>query len=235
MSKNLGSEPLGRLYTGKKPRRRREWRGLKDTWYDYRRWLFYWKTLIKFTLKPNNVKGFFRYRWMINFLALPDFMDRHTEGMRDNQLRMAHNALGLIVTDICGMLGTIFKADKRVGNNEKLNKKIVLFDENMMSTLMGGFPNLIWLSAEVPSVYTSSMMSQNAMEYYLDIIHEYGVPSDVCPMPAAELGVALAGDLPQIGCCAVQCNTTCDGSLMGNGIEASTFGIPTFQLAVPIT
>ena len=234
MSKNLGSEPLGRLYTGKKPRRRREWRGLKDTWYDYRRWLFYWKTLIKFTLKPNNVKGFFRYRWMINFLALPDFMDRHTEGMRDNQLRMAHNALGLIVTDICGMLGTIFKADKRVGNNEKLNKKIVLFDENMMSTLMGGFPNLIWLSAEAPSVYTSSMMSQNAMEYYLDIIHEYGVPSDVCPMPAAELGVALAGDLPQIGCCAVQCNTTCDGSLMGNGIEASTFGIPTFQLAVPI-
>ena len=41
--------------------------------------------------------------------ALPDFMDRHTEGMRELQLRMAHNALGLIVTDICGMLGQIFK------------------------------------------------------------------------------------------------------------------------------
>ena len=64
--------------------------------------------------------------------------------------------------------------------------------------------------------------------------HEYGVPSDVCPMPAAELGVALADDFPLIGCCAVQCNTTCDGSLMGNGIEARSFKIPTFQLAVPI-
>ena len=39
MSKNIGSEPLGRFYTGKKPKRRREWRGLKDTWYDYVRWL----------------------------------------------------------------------------------------------------------------------------------------------------------------------------------------------------
>ena len=48
MSKNIGSEPLGRFYIGKKPKRRREWRGLKDTWYDYVRWLGYWKTL--FTL-----------------------------------------------------------------------------------------------------------------------------------------------------------------------------------------
>ena len=101
------------------------------------------------------MKGFFRYRWMINYLALPDFMDRHTEGMRGTQLRMAHQALGLFVTDICGMLGQIFKADPAIGNDKKLNSKIVLFDENMMSTLMGGFPNLTWLSVEVPAVYTS--------------------------------------------------------------------------------
>ncbi len=56
MSKNIGSEPLGRFYTGKKPKRRREWRGLKDTWYDYVRWLGYWKTLITFIIKPNNMK-----------------------------------------------------------------------------------------------------------------------------------------------------------------------------------
>ena len=66
-------------------------------------------------------------------------------------------------------------------------------------------------------MYTSSMMSQNGVSYYVDVTHEYGVPTDVCPMPAAELGVALADDFPLIGCCAVQCNTTCDGSLMGNG------------------
>ena len=80
MSSKLGSEPLGKFYTGKKPKKRREWRGLKDTWYDYTRWLGYWKTLITFIIKPNNMKGFFRYRWMMNYLALPDFYGQAYRG-----------------------------------------------------------------------------------------------------------------------------------------------------------
>lgn len=234
MSKQLGSEPLGRFYYGKKTKKRREWRGIRDTLYDYVQWLGTWKILICFMVKPNNLRGFFRYRWMMNYLAVPDFFDRHTEGMRGVQLRMAHVGLGLIVSDVCDMISTIFKADPAIGNDKKLNDKIVLFDENMMSTLMGGFPNLRWLSVEVPAVYSSSMMNQEGVSYYIDRTHGYGVPTDVCPMPAAELGVALADDFPLIGKCAVQCNTTCDGSLMGNGIEATKFKIPTFQLAVPI-
>ncbi len=99
---------------------------------------------------------------------------------------------------------------------------------------MGGFPNLTWVSVEVPSVYTSSMMNQNGVSHYIDICEQYGIPSDVCPMPAAELGVVLDDDFPLIGKCAVQCNTTCDGSLMGNGLQAAHFKTPTFQLAVPI-
>jgi hypothetical protein len=90
MSKALGSEKLGNLYGGGKARKRREWRGVKDTWYAYTRWLIIWKTLILFMIKPNNLRGFFRYRWMVNYLAVPDFFDRHTEGMRETQLRIAH-------------------------------------------------------------------------------------------------------------------------------------------------
>lgn len=234
MSKKLGSESLGKLYNGKKARKRREWRGFKDTWYAYTMWLDLWKTLILFSIKPNNLRGFLRYRWMMNYLAVPDFFDRHTEGMRGTQLRMAYTGIGLIVKDMCNMLNDIFRADPEIGNDKDFNEKIVLFDENMMSEIMSGFPNLHWLSVEVPSVYTSSMMNQEGVSYYIDKVSEYGIPLDVCPMPAAELGVVLADDFPLIGKCAVQCNTTCDGSMMGNGIEARKFKIPTFQLAVPI-
>jgi len=234
MSKHLGSEKLGSFYTGKKARKRREWRGLKDTWYSYTQWLGLWKTLITFMIKPNNLRGFFRYRWMLNYLAVPDFFDRHTEGMRGTQIRIAYAGIGLIVKDMCSMLTDIFRADPEIGNDKEFNEKIVLFDENMMSEIMSGFPDLHWLSVEVPSVYTSSMMNQNGVSYYIDVTQQYGIPSDVCPMPAAELGVALADDFPLVGKCAVQCNTTCDGSMMGNGIEARKFKIPTFQLAVPI-
>lgn len=234
MSKEVGGKNLGGLYGGKKARKRREWRGLKDTWYAYTQWLKIWKVLIKFVAKPRNIKGFFRYRWMLNFLAVPDFFDRHTEGMRDVQLRMAHTGLGLIVTDMCEMVETIFKADPRIGNDRELSDRIVIFDENMMSEIMNGFPNLRWLSVEVPSIYTSAMMNQTGVSHYIDVTSRYGIPGDVCPMPAAELGLAIDDDFPLIGKCAVQCNTTCDGSAMGNGIEAMRFNIPTFQLAVPI-
>ena len=150
------------------------------------------------------------------------------------QLRMAHTGLGLIVTDMCEMVETIFKADPRIGNDKALSDRIVIFDENMMSEIMNGFPNLRWLSVEVPSIYTSAMMNQTGVSHYIDVTSRFGIPGDVCPMPAAELGLAIDDDFPLIGKCAVQCNTTCDGSAMGNGIEAMRFNIPTFQLAVPI-
>ncbi len=234
MSKDLGSVLLGKLYGGGVARKHREWRGVKDTWYDYTEWLKTWKTLIQFTSKPNNIKGFFRYRWMMNYLAVPDFFDRHTEGMRGTQLRMAHTGLGLIVRDMCDMVTTIFNADPEIGNDTELNEKIVVFDENMMSEIMGGFPNLTWLSVEVPSIYTSAMMAQKGVSHYLDVCEAYGIPGDVCPMPAAELGVVIANDFPKVGKCAVQCNTTCDGSAMGNGVQNLFRDIPSFQLAVPI-
>lgn len=234
MGKAIGSEKIGSFYSGKKAKRRREWRGVKDTWYDYVHWLGIWKVLIGFMIKPWNLKGFFRYRWMVNYLAVPDFFDRHTEGLRGTQLRITRTSLELVVTDMCKSLGVMFKADPALGNDKKLNDKIVLFDENMMSEIMNGFPNLKWASTEVPAVYTCAMMSQDSLQYYIDAAQEFGIPNDVCPMPAAELGVAIEGDYPKIGKCAVQCNTTCDGSLMGNGVQAAFMNIPTFQLAVPI-
>ena len=52
MGKEYGSEPLGKvLYSGRRPRRRREWRGFKDTWYDYTRWLYYLSVLARFMMK----------------------------------------------------------------------------------------------------------------------------------------------------------------------------------------
>ena len=49
-----------------------------------------------------------------------------------------------------------------------------------------------------------------------------------------ELGVAVQDDYPEFGCCILNANTTCDTSLMGNGIEQRHFDIPTHQVAVPI-
>ena len=71
MAKEVGAEALGRFFTDGKVRSRREWRGFKDTFYDYTRWLYIMKQLAGFIIKPRNIKAMFRYRWMANYLAVP--------------------------------------------------------------------------------------------------------------------------------------------------------------------
>ncbi len=234
MGKAINSEKLGKMYNGKRYRTRREWRGLKDTWYDYTRWLYIWKTMIKFMANPQCLKGFFRYRWMVNYLAAPDFLDRHTEGLRGPQLRIAHKEFDLIVEHMCTTMKTLFEADQNIGGDPEKSKRLVLLDENMMSQVMNGFPNLTAIVPEIPPIYTSSTMAQDGVIHYVDVCEEYGVPGDVCPMPAGELGVAIEDDYPKVGICMLHCNTTCDGSLMGNSLEQRRFDLPSLGIAVPI-
>lgn len=70
-NKRIGCENFGKFYTEGKVRNRREWRGVKDTLYDYSRWLHIMTILAKFIVKPRNIKAMFRYRWMANYLAVP--------------------------------------------------------------------------------------------------------------------------------------------------------------------
>ena len=237
MGKMAGSERLGDLYTKGRVRKRREWRGFKDTMYDYWRWLGIMKMLFGFLMHPSNVKGFFRYRWMLNYLAVPAMIDKHTAGLRGNYLRIAHEEYDLVAQDVAGLLTNVFRGDKNCGNDEKFSRKCVILDENEMFTIMCGFPPLKAVSWETAAVYVSVLLNGSAVTHYLDVVQEMGMPGDVCPMPAAEAGVAIDDDMPIYGACAIQCNTTCDGSLMGNGIMSRAYeaaGIPTFQIAAPL-
>ena len=238
MGKEVGSEKLGSFYTKGKVRSRREWRGFKDTMYDYVKWLGIMGVLVKFIIKPRNLKAFFRYRWMANYLAVPMMVDRHTQGLRGSYLRIAHTEFDLVVQDVAKLLDNIFRADKRAGNDEEFNKLVVLEDENEMTTFMMGFPTLKGLSRETPSTYVAVLLNQYAACHYIDVAQEFGLAGDVCPMPEAEAGVSIDDDAPQLGACAVQCNTTCDGSLMGNGVISKRLeleeGVPCFQLGTPL-
>ena len=238
MGKAVGSEPLGSLYSAGKVRRRREWRGLRDTMYDYFRWLGILGVLLRFIAKPRNFRGFLRYRWMVNYLAVPMMMDRVTEGLRGPHLRIAHLEYGLIIREIAETLGKLFRGDRRIGNDRAFSDRVVLLDENEMTAIMMGFPTLEGLSREIPTLYVANLLRQDSAEHYLDVVQEFGLPGDVCPMPATEAGISIDDDYCVLGKCAVQCNTTCDGSLMGNSVISKRLeledGIPCFQLAMPL-
>ncbi len=238
MAKEIGADRLGDFYTNGKVRKRREWRGLKDTLYDYKCWLGIMGTLAGFIIKPRNIKAMFRYRWMANYLAVPMMVDRHTQGLRGEYLRICHTEQDLIIKDVAKLLDNLFRGDRRIGNDTEFSKKVVLVDENEMTAVMMGFPTLKGLSRETPSTYVSVLLNQTAALHYIDVAQEFGLAGDVCPMPEAEAGVSIDDDAPVLGACAIQCNTTCDGSLMGNGVISKRLeledGIPCFQLAAPL-
>lgn len=238
MAKAIGADRLGDFYTNGKVRKRREWRGLADTMYDYSRWLFIMLTLGKFIIKPRNVKAMFRYRWMANYLAVPMMVDRHTQGLRQEYLRIAHIEQDLVVEDVAKLLDSLFRGDRRIGNDKEFSKKVVLVDENEMTAVMMGFPTLKGLSRETVSSYIPVLLNQKAACHYIDVAQEFGLAGDVCPMPEMEAGVSIDDDAPVLGACAIQCNTTCDGSLLGNGVISKRLeledGIPCFQLAAPL-
>lgn len=238
MAKEIGKDRLGDFYTGGKVRKRREWRGIKDTFYDYTRWLGIMGTLSKFIIKPRNIKAMFRYRWMANYLAVPMMVDRHTQGLRGEYLRICHLEQDLVVEDVAKLLDNLFKGDRHIGNDKKFSEKVVLVDENEMTAVLMGFPGVKGLSRETPATYVSVLLNQTAAQHYIDVAQEFGLPGDVCPMPEAEAGVSIDDDYPVLGACAIQCNTTCDGSLLGNGVISKRLeledGIPVFQLAAPL-
>lgn len=238
MGKAVGSSKLGELYSAdKKVFKHREWRGVKDTLYDYFRWLGIIGMLLKFMLHPMNVKGFFRYRWMLNYLAVPMMIDKHSMGLRGPQLRICREEYDLVAQDVAKLLTKIFSMDQNLGNSPEKSKNVVLMDENEMTNVMCGFPNLQGLSWETASCYVCVLLIGSSATYYLDVVQEAGLPGDVCPMPATEAGVCIDDDMPIFGKCAVQCNTTCDGSLMGNGVISRSLerhGIPVHQLATPL-
>ena len=227
---------LGKLYTGKQYIKRREWRGFRDTMYDFYRWLVTWKDLIKFVFSsPLRItRGIFTYRWMGSYLTTTAFIDRHSMGLRGTALRINHLHFNMMIKNTTQLIANQFKADKRFGKSTKLSDKIVLFDEMMPMHLMAGFPNLFGVPIQVAPVFQCSVIDQQSMIQYLDAVENFGLPSDVCPLPACEAGAGILDDYPQIGCCYVSSSMPCDGSVMASAFQSRYFDLPTFPLTLPV-
>lgn len=226
---------LGNLYNGKMYMKHREWRGFKDTAYDFYRWLITMKDLMIFVGRaPIRItKAMFTYRWLCSYLASPAFIDRHSMGLRGSSLKVLHLQYNAMIKNTTKLMATTFKADNRFGKN-KLSDKVVLFDEMMPMHIMAGFPNLIGIPAQVAAVFQCSVMDQNSMIPYLDAIENYGLPADVCPLPACEAAVAILDEYPKMGKCYISSSMPCDGSVMASSFQHRYYDMPTFPLVFPV-
>ena len=88
-----GEKQLGTLYRkGDMATVRREWRGIKDTAYDFYEWARMWGMLLMTFSKDliPALNGMLYYRWYVSYFCCHGFMDKCLMGMRGSNLRMSH-------------------------------------------------------------------------------------------------------------------------------------------------
>ena len=218
----------------------REWRGLKDTAYDFSQWARLWGILLKWAVPkaPQNVKAIWRYRWMYHYLTVPSFFDRLCSGMTGADLRAARNNLNYLASNVTGTFNTIFDADRNLhpgsAKAEELNKKIICVDELLPALIGKGFPNCKTILFQEYAMYLPSVIQQHSPVHYINQMEIHGLPADVCPLPSFEAGLAIENDFPLIGCCMLTSNMPCDGSIMTSMIQDRRIGLPTQPLNIPL-
>lgn len=232
-----GERHLGRLYQkGQIAFTRREWRGVESTARDFAGWLGVWSVMLKMVMKdPVSIaEGFLEYRWLSSYLALPAFVDRNTLGLRGPHVTMAHQLFYPVLRFGADNIATLLMADERIGSNQRIREKLLLFDEMTMSQMMAGFPGLIGMPYQLMPVFLVSEIDQLICVPYIDAVESFGLPADTCPVPTSECGAAILDVLPHCGLGFISTSTPCDGSTMATSYQDRRFKLPTYPLTLPV-
>lgn len=233
-----GEKTLGKLYRkGDMVPVRREWRGAADTAYDFYRWGKMWLMLLT-TFSRDLIPALnstFYYRWMISYFCCVGFMDKNTMGQKGSALKMSHLMTYDIFRYVAENLVFLAKCDKKNGNSEGLNKKVVLFDEMTMGQIMAGFPDLLGIPYQLMPVFLVSEIDQLTCVPYIDAVESFGLPADTCPVPSSECGALVIDALPHMGSCFISSSMPCDGSVMASEYMSRRFpDLPVYHLTFPV-
>ena len=129
-------------------------------------------------------------------------------------------------------------ADKRIGGNEKINSRMLLFDEMTMAQMMAGFPGLIGIPYQLIPVFLVSELDQLICIPYIDAGRELRparrhLPGADQREPAAPLStpcLTAASALSPLP-------PPCDGSDMATSFQErrlKKLGLPTYPLTLPV-
>ena len=232
---------LGRYYDkNHRAFKAREWKGFKDSFYEYNRWLkLYFYMAKKLGVHPIlMVKAMFRYRWLCSYLTAANTIDKHTVGLYGKELRYTHEQFFTVVRNSVDSVAMMLVRDKNLRPKskraEKLRNTTIMFDEMIPKFIMAGFPTLQYMDIAMMAVGMPSEIDQFANPHYIDAIERFGLAADICPFPATEVGVAVCDDYPRVGKTFITSSMPCDGSMEEISFMARLFkDLPMFQVTPP--
>lgn len=224
-----------RFLPGSNIAKHREWRGLKDTWYDYVEWVKVLGIMGGFVAKsPVRIaRGMLTYRWMGSYLAALNMIDRCVEGLRGPALRVARLYLNTIMKGSTTSIAEMMMGDRRFGDNAFGRTQVVL-EQTMCPEILAGFKNLRPAQLEPFQGLLLCYMDQGANPYYIDAMESVGLPADSCRLSNNAAGVALLDEFPKIGACCISNNAPCDSSTMNSQLIERHLDVDTLPAAIPM-
>ena len=167
-----------RFLPGSNIAKHREWRGLKDTWYDYVEWVKVLGIMGGFVAKsPVRIaRGMLTYRWMGSYLGALNMIDRCVEGLRGPALRVARLYLNTIMKGSTTSIAEMMMGDRRFGDNAFGRTQVVL-EQTMCPEILAGFKNLRPAQLEPFQGLLLCYMDQGANPYYIDAMESVGLPA----------------------------------------------------------
>jgi benzoyl-CoA reductase/2-hydroxyglutaryl-CoA dehydratase subunit BcrC/BadD/HgdB len=211
----------------------REWRGVKDTLYDYTQWLNNLLSMVQMVASAPIpcLKGFWEYRWMGSYLGTFMFIDRLFEGYRGKELRIAHMNMHAIVQSLTKRIAFALKNDKRLGGGPD-SDNIVPMDEVIPALIMKGFKGLTAFPLQTLPEFIICDVDQHIEPYYIDVAESFGLPADVCSRCAAETGVALDDAFPIFGKAFVTTNMPCNASEATSMFQRRRVALPDYAVTL---
>ena len=211
----------------------REWRGVKDTFYDYTQWLNNLLAMGAMVISAPIpcLKGFWEYRWMGSYLGTFMFIDRLFEGYRGTELRIAHMHMHAIVRSLTKRIAYILSNDGRFGGGPDTDK-IIPIDETITPLIFMGFKGLTPFPLQTLPEFIICDVDQHIEPYYIDVAESFGLPADVCSRCAAETGVAFDDAFPILGKVMISTNMPCNASEATSMFQRRRIGKPDFPMTI---
>ncbi len=205
----------------------REWRGVKDTMYDYSQWL---KNLGSMGLMVGKnpvkvVKGMWEYRWMGSYLGTFIFINRLFEGYRGVELRIAHMNMHQIVASLTRLIGRVLANDKRLGGGP-ISDTMVPMDEVIPPLFMKGFKELTGIPLQLLPEFIICDIDQHLPPHYIDVSESFGLAADVCSRCSVETGVAFDDAFPIFGKAFLTTNMPCNASECTSMFQRRRINLP---------
>ncbi|MEI3062293.1 MAG: 2-hydroxyacyl-CoA dehydratase family protein [Oscillospiraceae bacterium] len=213
----------------------REWRGLKDTFYDYTQWVVNLGLLVQFVAKSpvRIMRGMLEYRWLGSYLGSLNMVDKCMAGMRGPALRVSHTQMHAIMKGATQMIADSMKGDRRFGDT-KFADKFVMLEQTMCPEIIAGFPESQGSAARSASGAPRHIHGSESGT----VLHgRHGKRWSACRLLPSQRERRRCCDqrrLPPIGACLVTNNMPCDSSTMNSQLIERRVTIPSMVAGIPM-